>query len=70
MVLRLLLTNMSEREIATDLGLTWRTTHQYVVVILRKFGVHGRVGLMALWLQNLTAGVPVQKTATTETISD
>jgi DNA-binding CsgD family transcriptional regulator len=59
MVLRFLLTDMSEKEIAAELGLTWRTTHQYVVAIQRKFGVRGRVGLMALWLQNLsTAGLP------------
>lgn len=51
-VLRLLLTDLSEREIADRLGLTWRTTHQYVVAVLRKFGVKGRIGLMALWLRH------------------
>lgn len=51
-VLRLLLTDLGEREIGEALGLTWRTTHQYVVSILRKYGVKGRVGLMALWLRH------------------
>lgn len=48
-----LLTDLGEREIGEALGLTWRTTHQYVVSILRKFGVKGRIGLMALWLRHL-----------------
>jgi DNA-binding CsgD family transcriptional regulator len=55
-VLRLLLTDLSEREIGESLGLTWRTTHQYVVSILRKFGVKGRIGLMALWLRHTPSG--------------
>lgn len=49
-VLGLLLTDRGERAIAAALGLTPRTTHQYVVSILKKFGVSGRVGLMALAL--------------------
>ena len=50
-VLRLLLTELTEREIGAALGLTPRTTHQYAVAILKKFGVKGRVGLMAHWLR-------------------
>lgn len=50
-VLALLLSERSEREIAEAVGLTYRTTHQHVVSILRKFGVRGRVGLMAFWLR-------------------
>ncbi|HTU70889.1 MAG TPA: helix-turn-helix transcriptional regulator [Candidatus Baltobacteraceae bacterium] len=50
-VLCLLLTGMAEREIAWQLSLTPRTTHQYVVAILRKFGLHGRVELMAHFLR-------------------
>jgi len=61
MVLHFLLTDMTEKEIAAELGLTWRTTHQYVVAIQRKFGVRGRVGLMARWLQNLAAVEPLPK---------
>jgi DNA-binding CsgD family transcriptional regulator len=49
-VLRGLLTDLSEKEIAGRLGLTARTTHAYVTAILRKFGVSGRAGLTALWL--------------------
>jgi DNA-binding CsgD family transcriptional regulator len=55
-VLRLLLTDLGEREIGEALGLTWRTTHQYVVSILKKFGVKGRVGLMAYWLRHPPSG--------------
>ena len=51
-VLRLLLTDLSEKEIAYQLGLGWRTTHGYTVSILRKFDVKGRIGLMALWLRH------------------
>jgi DNA-binding CsgD family transcriptional regulator len=57
-VLRLLLTDLTEREIGEALGLTWRTTHQYVVAILKKFGVKGRVGLMAYWLRHHRNGAP------------
>lgn len=52
-VLRLLLTGASEREIAQVMGLTPATTHQYVVAVLRKFGAHSRVELMAQWLRRL-----------------
>ena len=51
-VLHLLLTDLSEKEIAYQLGLGWRTTHGYTVSILRKFDVKGRIGLMALWLRH------------------
>jgi DNA-binding CsgD family transcriptional regulator len=57
-VLRLLLTDRSERQIGEALGLTWRTTHQYVVSVLKKFGVKGRVGLMATWLRHRSNGTP------------
>lgn len=49
-VLALLLTDQSEKAIAATLGLTPATTHTYVRAILRKFGVSGRSGLIALWL--------------------
>jgi DNA-binding CsgD family transcriptional regulator len=49
-VLHLLLTKASEKQIATQLGLTSSTTHQYVTAIFRKFGVRSRAGLMSLWL--------------------
>jgi DNA-binding CsgD family transcriptional regulator len=55
-VLRLLLTELTEREIGAALGLTPRTTHQYVVAILKKFDVKGRVGLMAHWLRHYRDG--------------
>jgi DNA-binding CsgD family transcriptional regulator len=51
-VLGLLLTDLGERDIGEALGLSWRTTHQYAVSILRKFGVKGRIGLMAHWLRH------------------
>ena len=51
-VLCLLLTGMTEREIAWQLSLTPRTTHQYVVTILRKFNLHGRIELMAHFLRS------------------
>ena len=54
-VLRLLLTDKSERAIAADLGLAESTVHQYVVSILHAFGVRRRIGLMARWLNNSPA---------------
>jgi len=48
-VLQLLLTEATEKRIAHRLGLAESTTHQHVVAIFRKFGVHSRAGLMSLW---------------------
>lgn len=50
-VVRLLLTDRGEAEIADALGLTFNTAHQYVVSIFRKFGVQGRAGLTSQWLR-------------------
>jgi len=49
-VLALLLTEMSEKEIAHALSLTPGTAHQYVVDLYRTFRVNSRAGLMALWI--------------------
>ncbi len=49
-MLRLLLTDMTEKEIADKLGLTAATAHSYVTGVFRKVGVSGRAGLAALWL--------------------
>jgi len=49
-VVRLLLTEQSEKEIAQSLGLGFDSTHKHVSAIYRKFGVRSRTGLMALWL--------------------
>jgi hypothetical protein len=46
------------REQLLALGLTWRTTHQYVVSVLKKFGVKGRLGLMVYWLRHRSNGAP------------
>lgn len=47
-VLEHLGTRQSEKEIATQLGLTVRSTHQLVVAVYRKLGVRSRPELMAL----------------------
>ncbi len=52
-VLRLLLTGASEREIAGAMGISSGTAHQYVVIVLRRFGAHSRAELMAQWLRRL-----------------
>lgn len=49
-LVRLMLTHRTEKEIAAVLGQSPKTTHKYITDILRKFGVRGRTGLMALWL--------------------
>ena len=48
--LRGLLTSLSEKQIASELGQSYHTTHEYVTAIYRKFGVNNRAALMALWL--------------------
>jgi DNA-binding CsgD family transcriptional regulator len=45
-----LLSDCTEKTIASAIGLTPGTTHQYAVDLYRQFGVKGRAGLMALWL--------------------
>lgn len=49
-IVTLLLTDRTEKEIAAELRQAPVTTHKYITGILRKFGVRGRTGLMALWL--------------------
>ncbi len=51
-VLRLLLTDASEKRIAHELGLAPATVHQYVVSIYRKLGVRSRAALMRIWLKS------------------
>ena len=55
-VLKLLLTKMTEQEIAESLSLSPSTVHTYVVRICRKFNVRGRAGLTALWLGQMPEG--------------
>lgn len=55
LVLQLLLTEVTEKAIARDLGLATSTAHKHVLSIFRKFGVRSRAGLMSLWL-NRPAG--------------
>lgn len=47
----LLLTELSEAEIAEQLGLSAHTIHDYARTLYKKFAVKGRVGLMALALR-------------------
>lgn len=49
-VAALLLTDQSEKGIAAALGVSPSSLHTYVKDVLRKFGVSGRMGLIALWL--------------------
>ena len=49
-VLTLLLTDQSEKLIASALGVSPASLHTYVRDVFRKFGVKGRKGLIALWL--------------------
>lgn len=49
-VLLLLVTGLSEKQIAAELNLSTNTAHQYVTAIYRRFGVRNRPSLAALWL--------------------
>jgi DNA-binding CsgD family transcriptional regulator len=49
-VVRLLLSDKSEKEIATALKQSPHTAHGHIKEIFRKYGVQGRVGFLALWL--------------------
>lgn len=52
-VIRCLLTEKSEKEIASALKQSEHTTHSHIKQIYRKFGVNGRAGLMAIWLSRM-----------------
>jgi DNA-binding CsgD family transcriptional regulator len=49
-VMRRLLTDWSEKQIADDLEQKLDTTHKHVGNIYRKFNVNSRAGLMSVWL--------------------
>ena len=49
-VIRGLLTEMSEKELAQEMGQQPRTLHKYITTLYARFGVPGRAGLMAMWL--------------------
>jgi DNA-binding CsgD family transcriptional regulator len=49
-VLQFLLSDRTEKEIASELGQSFHTTHTHVKDIFRKYGVKSRAGLMAVWL--------------------
>jgi DNA-binding CsgD family transcriptional regulator len=51
-VLELLLTGLSEKEIAHRLGMTDRSTHQRITTLYRNYGVRSRPELMALLLHD------------------
>lgn len=55
-VLAQLLSDASEKDIARRLGIGYRTVHQHAANLYAKFGVRGRVGLMALWLRQPRRG--------------
>lgn len=49
-VLSLLLTGRSEKQIAAEMQHKPATSHEYILKIYRKFNVHSRAALTALWL--------------------
>ncbi|RZL11195.1 MAG: hypothetical protein EOP40_03560 [Rubrivivax sp.] len=49
-VLLLLLTGLSEKQIASELNLSTNTAHQYVTALYRRFKVRNRPSLTAQWL--------------------
>jgi len=55
-ILALLLSDRSEKTIANDLGITPSTAHTYCRDVIRKLGVKGRNGLIALWLGKPATG--------------
>jgi len=52
-ILLMLITGLSEKQIAAELGLSENTTHQYVTSVFRRFGVRSRPSLVSRWLTAL-----------------
>ena len=46
-----LLSDLSEKEIAAEMGVTANTVHQYVVKTYQKLGISSRPELMSRWMQ-------------------
>ena len=55
-ILALLLSDRTEKAIANELGITPATAHTYCRDVIRKLGVQGRNGLIALWLGKSATG--------------
>ena len=49
--LHFLLTGKSEKQIATELGLSKHTVHSYVKALYKHFGVTSRAELLARWVK-------------------
>jgi DNA-binding CsgD family transcriptional regulator len=49
-VARLMLTGMPEKQIASELGLSFSTEHKHVMAVFQRFGVKSRAAFMAVWL--------------------
>jgi DNA-binding CsgD family transcriptional regulator len=49
-VARLLLTGLSEKQIAVKLGQSFSTEHKHVMAVFQRFGVKSRAAFMAIWL--------------------
>lgn len=52
-ILRGLLTEKTEKQIAATTGQSPKTLHKYVTGIYKKFGANSRASLMALWLEGV-----------------
>jgi DNA-binding NarL/FixJ family response regulator len=50
--LQYLLAGKSEKQIATDLGLSKHTIHTYVKALYKHFGVSTRAELLAKWVKH------------------
>lgn len=62
-VLRLLVTDASEKEIGRELRIGARTVHQHALAIYEKLGVRGRIGLLAHLLGAAGPGAGPRRTA-------
>jgi len=54
-ILRLLAADKLDKEIAAELGLSYRTIRSHVERMFRMCAVHGRAGLVAVWLGHVAA---------------
>jgi len=57
-----LLAGMSEKQIATDVGISRHTVHTYVKEIYVRYAVNSRSELMALWIRGVTSAAAKRPT--------
>ncbi len=64
-VLLQLLTGQSEKQIASTMGVSTNTSHQYITALYRAFGVRNRASLMSMWVSQKISSASIEHSVQT-----